>query len=595
MLDAIGNVLELGATYEDQSTGGKLGTLCTVPFKLVWGFIIFMVFAWTASRSGRAFLFGIPTMLFVVFCIAFVYVASTKGTEKASTVSSGYYRLATDPNSPFYDMDAALLYAKKMVQMKPEESRKKYTLGITYAELDDYQRAYNVMSWLAKESEEKAADPNEIISEHQYRGYSDAHLWLASYYMNPDESDLDEEKREPKSKEQVLLSYKANPRNVAAVLGLAGIYRKESDELKAEAEKLEEEGDSAGADEKKRLAKEKTREAVKYFNESIDLRLETERQLYASIAIIEILQEEGRDEDAVLTGMRFINKHEKKARDFPNVLPLWVSIVKTCILLEDFDRGERYILEGYQLAQDPEVRQTLAQLAAQIAVEKAKSFTDMDDEGAFLDRLYALAAAIKTDVKVPEGYAELMYFVDGFDFDSEQDQWLRGSILGGSASAGDDIDHRVPGVIHIILGLRDIVAGDADDGQKHWEIAGEQFKLSPFAINYFIQVFADERELQEDKRNDLISIAIKMFPQSPHFYATRGRYFLADENYEKAIKDLEFAAARIPDSTSILENLVACFEAEGNQEKAGDYQKKIDEINARAEVDRISAGFAQPE
>lgn len=591
MLHAIGNVLGLGSSYEEQSTGGKLGTLCTVPFKIIWGFVIFMVFAWTASRNGRAFLFGIPAMLFVVGAVAFVWVANNKGTEKASAISSAYYQLASDPLSPFFDRNAALLYAKKMVDLVPEEPRRKYRLGVAYDELEDYQRAHEVMDWLANESQERAADPNDVVSEQQFAGYSDAHFWLATYFLDPEKSDLsDDELRRSKSKDQVLLSYKANPKNVQAVLGLAGIYRTEAVNLKEEAEKLKEEGNDAEADAKTELSTEKTNEAVRYFKEAIALRLTSDRQLYASTAVVEILQEEGRDEEAQLTGLRFINKHEKNARDYPNVLPFWVSIVRTCILLEEFERGENFILQGYQLAQDPEVRQTLAQLKAQIAVEKAKSFTDMDDEEAFLDRLYALANAIKTDVRVPEGYSELMYFVDGFPVESEQDLWLRDSVLGvATADAGGS---GIPGVIHIILGLRDIVAGKPKDGQNNWEIAGEQFKLSPFAINYFIQVFAEERELPEDKRNDLISIAIEMFPQSPHFYATRGRYFLEDKNYEKAIEDLEFAAARIPDSLSILGNLVACCTEVSDQEKVDRYQAKIEEIEARTEVDAITAGFA---
>lgn len=594
MLQSIGDALELGSSYEEQSTGGKLSTLCTVPFKLIWGFLVFMVFAWTTSRSGRAFVFGIPTMLFIVFSVALVWITTTKGTSKASSMTRANYRLASNPLSPFYNRDAALLYAKKMVYVQPENPRDKYELGLAHASLDDYTRAHNVIDWISSESQSRAADPNAVISDDQARGYSDAHLWLAGYYGNPEKSYLQEELSKPKSREQLELSYKTNSSNVNAVLGMAGLLRKESEDLKAEADQFEEEDNSIEADAKRKLSFEKTREAINYFNEAIDLPLKNERQLYASIAIIEILQDEGRDEEARLSGRRFINKYEKNARDYPNILPFWVSIVKTCILLDDFERGEKFIFQGYQLAQDPQVRQTLAQLAAQIAVEKAKSFEDMDDEQEFLDKLYALATAIKTDVRVPDGYSELLYYVDGFDKSSEQDFWLRDSVLGAGKSLDgtNDLDPRVPGVIHIILGLRDIINDESEKGQKHWEIAGEQFTLSPFAINYFIQVFSEERELNEDKRNELISVAIKMFPQSPHFYATRGRYYLENESYDQAVEDLEFAAARIPDSISILENLISSYEAKGDEDQVDVLKAKIDEINARAEIDAISTGFA---
>ncbi len=600
MLQAIGNFFQLGNSFEDQSTGEQLGTLVALPFRLIWGFLVFMVFGWTASRNGRAFMFAIPAMLFIVFCVALVWVANNKAAEKAKGVSKAYYYLSVEEASPFYDLDAALLYAKKVVSEEPESSYGKYELGLSYDRIEEYDRAHEVMKWLSEESQAAAINDDEVVSDKQWKGYSEAHLWLAGYYSNTKKSELDENLRQEKSDQQVRLAYKADPTNVFAVLAMAGIHRRIAEEHQAEADKFREEGSSGQAAERDKMAFTSTRESVKFFNEAIDLPLKTERQLYASIALIEILQEENRDEEARLSGMRFIAKHQKNARDFPNVLPFWVSIVKTCMLLEDYDRGENYILQGYQLAQDPEVRQTLAQLAAQIEVERAKSLEDMDDEEQFIDKLYALATAIKTDVRVPEGYSELLYYVDGYDMESEQDLWLRDSVLGGSSKADDanfNLDPRVPGVIHIILGLRDIVNGNVNDGQKHWEISGQQFQLAPFAINYFIQVFAEKRELNNEKRNELISIAIEMFPQSPHFYATRGRFLMENKKHSEAIEDLKFASARIPDSKTILGNLVECYETLGDSEKANKYQKKIDKLIAAEQVDRISSGFSseQPE
>ncbi|MEM9409714.1 MAG: hypothetical protein AAGA30_01285, partial [Planctomycetota bacterium] len=253
----------------------------------------------------------------------------------------------------------------------------------------------------------------------------------------------------------------------------------------------------------------------------------------------------------------------------------------------------KFINEGYQLAQIPEIRQTLAQLKAQIEVERARTYVEMDDETQFLSKLYAICEAIKTDVQVPQGYNELLYFVDGFESDSDKDDWLRDSILGidiGSKSA--NMDPRIPGVIHIVIGFRDILAGEIDNGEKHWEIAGQQFQLTPFAINYLLQVYIEERDVDVARRDELVTTAIEMYPQSPHFYATRGRYFLDDENYKGAIEDLEFAAARIPKAKTIFENLIECYNAIEDPENAAKYQAKIDELIVQEAEDQLATGFS---
>ena len=72
---------------------------------------------------------------------------------------------------------------------------------------------------------------------------------------------------------------------------------------------------------------------------------------------------------------------------------------------------------------------------------------------------------------------------------------------------------------------------------------------------------------------------------------------MENKKHSEAIEDLKFASARIPDSKTILGNLVECYETLGDSEKANKYQKKIDKLIAAEQVDRISSGFSseQPE
>ena len=83
-----------------------------------------------------------------------------------------------------------------------------------------------------------------------------------------------------------------------------------------------------------------------------------------------------------------------------------------------------------------------------------------------------------------------------------------------------------------------------------------------------------------------------MFPQSPNFYVTRGRFAKDAENYSEAIEDFEFAEARLPANLSLLENMLECYEKIGDQEKVTEYSGKIEEQETEELKNEISTGFS---
>ena len=568
----------------DLSTGGLIVTLLLVPFRLFWGFIVFMVFAWTTSRSGRAFVFAIPAMIFAVLYVAAVWAVGFRGDLKAFGLTAARYAKASNPKEDNYNLDAALLYAKKMVEVDPDLSvLTKFELGDSYGKLEMYDEAFDIMSWIAPDFDLDVR-PSEL-------GHSPAYYWLASYYADPVKSHLPEDQRKAQSRKQMELAYKADPTNVFAVLGLAGMNKEDADELKKQLEELDEQGNEDKIIELTIAREEKLDSAVDYLDQAIDLEVISDRQLYASNVLIDIMQERGKTREAEVKGKQFIDKYIFYAQRYPDVLPFWISIVKVCIQIGDFERGNEYILRGYQLAQDDASRNTLARLAAQVEVEKAKTFENMDNQEEFLSRLYALCEAIKTDFQVPDGYSESLYFVDGFPLDGDKDFWVRDALL-SAADPEKNRDPRLPGVIHILLGLRDILNDQEKPGIRHWEIANQQFRFTSYAINNLIRAYVDEREADDELRNRLLKIAIDLFPQDPIFYATRGRYFRDDEKYAEAIEDLEFAKTRLPGSVAILKNLKFCHEELGNSDEVENLRIMIDKIESREEVDSILPSFS---
>lgn len=558
-----------------------------LPFKLLWGFVVFMVFAWTTSRHLRPFILSFPAVLGVIAFVAGVWAAEFKGKTVALGRSWSAYKEMSNKESPLYEPDEAVSYIKKATEIQPSEPLFKYELGLAYERNEQKDRAVDVMQWLAPAKADADAD-------NAGNGYSDAHLWMAGYHWL-DESKSEDE-RKALAREHMELAYETNNENVYAVLGLAGMNRDEADRLKNEIEEMEESGgDPSVIAQLKRQESQYADQAVKLFQRGIDLPLSSERQLYASLAIIEMLQNRGQDEKARVIGKQFIIKHEKAAHLFPDALPYWISIVRTCMLIDEYDKANEFILRGYQLATLPHVRQILAELAAQIKVEEAKTYENLDSQSDFLRRLFALAAAVKTNVQVLPAYKELMYFIDDVPADSKQEFWMRDAILGADViNEEDQRDPRLPGIIHIALGFREIVNGRKSNGLEHWEIASQQFDMAPLAINFMIQVYAAEHELSRKKKLHLANCGIQRFPQSPFFYATRGRFNLDDGVYDEAVNDLQFANARIPGNINILENLLAAMN-KLNEEQGSDADREFQIARIEDEINQIKSRIAEPE
>jgi tetratricopeptide (TPR) repeat protein len=282
-------------------------------------------------------------------------------------------------------------------------------------------------------------------------------------------------------------------------------------------------------------------------------------------------------ETADLRAQNAITKLNPIAFKAPNLLPAWITLVRCCVYLRDFDLASRYIQNGYQLASEPSVRQEIARLAAQILIEQSDEYKDMNDESQFRKRLFALCESIATDFRLEVAFQRVLDFFDKDKATSQQDLWLRDAIVGSA-------NQRIPGVIHILLGMREISDGNFAEGKKHWEIASQQFQFAQYAINNLIRVYTREKKLPFDEKIDFLTVALELFPQQPAFYMTRGEFNKEAGNYEQAAEDLEIAAIDLPKMLSIFEDLAECYEKLGNDEKTLKYKNKVERLRAELEA-----------
>ena len=357
-----------------------------------------------------------------------------------------------------------------------------------------------------------------------------AHTWLANFYRTSQFVDLSKKERMEIAQHHLEFARKANPQDILANCGLAAIYR-EQNELE---------------------------KAVELYEIAFRQPLQSAAQLIAVPQIIEIRQELGQESQANTMAKAAISQLTPIAMNNPDMLQFWITLVQCCVLTRDYDQAEALIKEGFELADDKEVKKNIARLASEIMVKKAEDNSDANDREQFQQRLWALSQAVATDFRNAQAYRDLMFFVANDNLTDEQQIWLRDSIVGCPS----------PGVIHIILGMQKIRGGNYVEGQKHWRIGHQQFQFAEYAINNLIEMSYRQDPDVGQAKMDWIEIAIEMFPEQRVLLLTRGGFYVDDKEYQKAIDDLEKVVEQLPNMISVHEKLVTCYEAIGNQEKA---------------------------
>ena len=150
----------------------------------------------------------------------------------------------------------------------------------------------------------------------------------------------------------------------------------------------------------------------------------------------------------------------------------------------------------------------------------------------------------------------------------EKALWLRDSILGCPN----------PAVIHVILGMQQIKAGNFVQGQKHWRIADQQFELSQFIVNNMIELAVTDMPDEFVEILDMITVALELFPDQSYLYHTRGMYYEKHKQYPEAIEDLEYVIEKLPNLFTARKLLLDCYKATNEDEKAELVQVEIDRM-----------------
>lgn len=549
--------------FEEKGTAERLMGFITLPGRLLVGFIMFLISSWSTSRNGFAFLKSVPVLGVICSFAGLLLLADFLNmTSEGARLAHNRGHLAFhSQQSP----EHCEMFARNLIKLKPEPDYL-YELGLAYDRNGQATEAYDVMRSLAPDN------MLEVVSQRGQQGtleitpgHSNAHIWLSQYYAKTrtlDISDVDRDKLVEQHLQQAVI---ADPENSLAQFNLAMLHL-------AEAEKQEK-----GSPDYERLARKTMEELESVYQAPGPL---SRLKLMAMPKMVE-LKIELEDNDLKLQDMlrSEINKLEPKAIEYPDEVSLLLTMVRCAILMEDYPRALKMVRNGFQLAQKPSSKQRIMAMASMVYLEHASQYADLTNPIMFRGRIHTLAEAVVANPTERAIYIKLLDFVGTVPTEPGviNQEWLSDSVNGA----------KNPGIIHCLIGFKEMAAENFVAAEKHWRIAERQYPNARVIINNLMDVAASERPNEFKDLHKMISLAIEMFPDQPVFYRTRGVFLATSGRHEEAVKDLEYAAEKLPGIIDVHKHLILCYEKTGESEKELE-QKEILEVklNALGEAQR---------
>jgi len=568
--DWVGEAVSGDSGIREHGGGFSPVKLLTLPFRLLWGFMVFMVQAWTTSRNGIAFLRGLPAFGILVLTPFLLWLFNNYARQISLGPTLGYHQMHLR-NEAF---DDAKMFAKKLVQLRPDSKQYKYMLAEDFDRTGDNGEATRIMQYLAGDTDISMAvqtntsDPAtegvegvEALGDDEESGeepeqFAQAHVWLSQQLIRQQRVDGYEESRNQLAMDHLRAAIAVNPENVRAQVNLVDLHLTKARSLDPETNRqpaLDLETQQKLYRENLLLARESLESLTAFQNFN---RME---QVLAMPQLVDVCEKLG-DNDGARRALTDI------ARLNPEIYEIWFSLVQCAVTLKDYERANEFIRTGYQNVKTQDTRRKMMQLASLVYIKNADDFADISTEDSYRKRLFALCKAISTNPRDVKIYDRLVDYIDvGLD-EERHDVWLRNSIL----------DCPIPGVVHILIGTRELLRGDVVAGKTSWDIAQHQFGTTEFVTHRLLSVAINKRP--DFGEGDLLSTALLLFPDQYMLYETSGAIKKNSMQYEAAIIDFEIVLEKVPDLITVHKHLADCYEKIGNKVKAAFHQEKVAEL-----------------
>jgi len=553
------------------SGGNSVVSILTFPFRLLFAIAVFMVQAWSTSRVGRAFVLGLPAVITVAGCLAILWLSTRYYNAVTVGRTGGYYTMhANNPEAP---PENALMFARKLVGLKPEDPKGLFKLGLALENANDIPAAVKVMNMLAPpeppaEGEVKPTQEDSLDEEEDKIGdFLPAHLWLSNYYQKQLTTEGFASEANSLAEKHLNRAAKNSPENRQLAISKATLYELRANQVK----------DSDPAD---YLAQMKNLESS--LTDAVKPPLKTLLQVSQIPKLIETKRKLA-DLDETMNFEQSKNQFEKLFTELlklgqktPDSVRLNIinQVVSGYVQLKDYDKAVAIITQSLQSFDDIAIKQQLVSNAGFVFLQNAKNNSDLDDEDQYKLRLTSICACLNSSIKERRAYEMLIGIIRHNQIHPEKFEWLQDTMLNTPKLA----------LNHILVGCHLIhdgtVNSDEDkirQGTSHWKIA---YKIEPqtqLMLSNILEIGLFFGALQLESIDEMIEQAIAMFPDKSLLHQTLGLSLMSKNDYEGAISSLEVAAAthRFPVIAHSL--LKHCHESQGNSFKALTHDKSAEE------------------
>ncbi len=560
-------LLQHNDTIDDsQSWLGRIVSIATFPFRVLLGIMVFMVQAWASSRQGSAFLWAIPAIAVIAMVIlSQVVVDFIHNESRRIGTNQSYYnfQMKRSPDHPEY----AEIFAEKLMMLQPQSLNNRYQLGVVKGLKGESFKAVDIMESLAPEDRP---------------GFAPAHNWLASHYQrlkSEDESAGAGARYDDLIRKHLSLAIESDPGDQVAHFTLANLEIAELDQL---------EKDSAEY-------RMKMSSVIDHLIIIADAEITPETinlQLTVIPKLLQLQLEMGAERVARVRLQTELVRLGTLAKNLPDAQALEIRkvMVRTALSVKDYAQANEFLLQARRLMKTSEDLKQVNLLTSLVYRQRADDFTDMENRAQFSNRLNLLCEAFNLnplDSLVAERLLEFIAPmkpsatvagteapVDGTRSDASPDQpeiklsWLKGLKTSSEKNMS---------VIHVLLGIHNISAGNISEGESHWRIADKQNERTQLFIVRLTQVLTINLADRFSHKLDMISMAIEMFPDQAVFYQTRGIYLESLGRFEEAATDLNYAVEKNPTWVLLHDHLIHCYQQLGEEEKVLEHQALLDE------------------
>jgi tetratricopeptide (TPR) repeat protein len=551
----------------EYSESFSIADILRSPFRTLSAIFQFMIYNWSSSRNGAAFLRGTPAVLGLLGIVGPLIVANYVLPSKQYKSYLGrtlFYQESAK------DYATAEMMGRKLVRIDPTILDSYWLLGeAIHAQVLDLRAKGETLLATIKEQEvqalmDRAASFGEGSS---FR----AHIWNANNIFQritngEDTPELRDEARRNLQFVADNADEKTRLESIRANLSLASLYLNEKNYTAAE----------------------------EILQTILKDDFQTIGHVDAALRFAEVLKRTNRLDELKTYCDKTADRLLKLAIKYPDFFEIWRGSVEICLMRDDgrdvrgFERARSVIRTGIELAPNTSVKRNIASLGSYVLIRQARVLEEAkfpaDLQQRFLLRLGLLALAIRDNPMERLSYEEILEVARNTELYPEAEKW-RTSASALVPGLFEDRKFNIPAdymyVFNILDGTLNALEGKFEATNFDWQQASVQSPIAPAIMNNFALIAMNKWPAEVDKVLGMLNIAEKLFPTNRTlFLRSRAEVYFISGDLNEAQKHYEEFVALEPNIIDAMNKLVLIYNRLDMKAKASELQQKVNLLEA---------------